>query len=1536
MNTTSPSACLLLKIFQLPLLFLSLLLLLFLCDGAIQQNYTGSYVILAPRLVRPNLPYVISVNLLESRQPVVIRARILDSQNQSIAHTWGQDLQSGKLTEVRIEKIPSHLPPETVYTLFVQGETVSGRVLFQKSAKLEFVHKSLSIFIQTDKGIYKPGSDVHIRVVVVEPNMKPYKGAANITIMDPSGNMIVQHLDVPIVAGICGMNDSLMLRLTSAPALGQWQITVDVDGETQFQKFTVEKYVLPKFEVKVTPPSVSTISDDITVFVSAKYTNGRGVEGNVTIKAEYPWPYYGSEELQDVVKKTTLDHVGEAAFQFANEELRQKKLINEYGYNQIKFTAIVTERLTGETRNGSSTVTVHQHPIKVELIRSSDFFKAGINYTFRVAVKTQDDKPFISDSHSDIFLSVDFIIRQLHHHNENTTADFANFTIFDPKREKYNQVVKLESDGTQVVTISTPFNASSMRIEAHYGGEESNVYTFDYIDASHSPSNNFLQIISKQDEISDQKFLTFDVIASTVVKEVYAFVIARATIVWSGQVVFENFKATLQIQSSKEMIPKARLLAYALIPDTKEILVDALDFKFSNGFSDQINLSITPDTVEPNENVTFSINAPPSSYVGLLVVDQTVLLMQSPNDITLEAVENEILSYELFSYGYHGLTQVAIDRRKKRTICYRCGVFGAGSKDAYSIFQNSGIIVITDAFLYQQLNSPFLFRVAAPALASLSADVDNDLMVGSVMTKSGSTSLNVRLRSHFPETWIWADLFANEHGLAVYNAVAPDTITSWIASAFSLSDQYGLNALSDAKKVTVFRPFFIRLQLPYSVKRGEAIALQVLIFNYLDKDEKVNVILDYHKDSGFEFIVKKSVSSSMIKKSVEVKPENSKTVTVKHESSSAAYFLIRPTKVGTLKLSVKAFAQSAADAIQVPLLVEVNKYLYHLELLLKHCIITAEGYPVSYTRSFAIDMKERNTFKQSFQLDHPEDMIDDSMKIEVSVIGDIMAPVIKNLDSLIHMPDGCGEQNMIHFVPNIAVMQYLISTNRLESNLKQTLLRYMEAGYQRELTYRRNDDSYSAFGNADQQGSTWLTAFVVRSFSEAKSFIFIDEEKLKLSAAFLANQQKENGMFEENGQVLHSGLQGGSGQGGVPLTAYVYIALLKTGTNNLEALNYLEQSLDYISNNTYAVSITAYALHLANSSKKDAAFYLLEKLSNSKDGRKFWAAESSSESNNGKNMSWYEKPRPADVESTAYALLVHVLRGEASNAFPIVRWLTMQQDAFGGFSSSQDTVVGLQALAAFAEATYSANVEMDVTVKNGNEEAAFAINSKNSLVLQTYEIRNFVERQIDIFATGRGLAFAQIKWRYNVKSLDNNRPFFCETDVSQQAYTALTVSFCCKYMFEGTSNMAIMELTAPSGFVIDVQQLNGLTDTNQLQMVETKKQDTQANIYFDSIGISPICFNVSSKLAYQVADQKPAIVRLYDYYEPQNRIEFEYKVKKEVSIEDACGDSCYAEISSAALTEQPASKGTMPNCCSIIQTLPVLIYLFYYSVLRFH
>lgn len=44
-------------------------------------------------------------------------------------------------------------------------------------------------------------------------------------------------------------------------------------------------------------------------------------------------------------------------------------------------------------------------------------------------------------------------------------------------------------------------------------------------------------------------------------------------------------------------------------------------------------------------------------------------------------------------------------------------------------------------------------------------------------------------------------------------------------------------------------------------------------------------------------------------------------------------------------------------------------------------------------------------------------------------------------------------------------------------------------GYQRELRYRHDDGSFSAFGNSDASGSTWLTAFVLKSFAQARQYI---------------------------------------------------------------------------------------------------------------------------------------------------------------------------------------------------------------------------------------------------------------------------------------------------------------------------------------------------------------------------------------------------------------------------------------------------------------
>lgn len=53
--------------------------------------------------------------------------------------------------------------------------TVSGYegLTFSNTTALQYVHKSYSVFIQTDKSIYKPGDLLQFRVIVVNPQLRP-------------------------------------------------------------------------------------------------------------------------------------------------------------------------------------------------------------------------------------------------------------------------------------------------------------------------------------------------------------------------------------------------------------------------------------------------------------------------------------------------------------------------------------------------------------------------------------------------------------------------------------------------------------------------------------------------------------------------------------------------------------------------------------------------------------------------------------------------------------------------------------------------------------------------------------------------------------------------------------------------------------------------------------------------------------------------------------------------------------------------------------------------------------------------------------------------------------------------------------------------------------------------------------------------------------------------------------------------------------------------------------------------------------------
>ena len=64
----------------------------------------------------------------------------------------------------------------------------------------------------------------------------------------------------------------------------------------------------------------------------------------------------------------------------------------------------------------------------------------------------------------------------------------------------------------------------------------------------------------------------------------------------------------------------------------------------------------------------------------------------------------------------------------------------------------------------------------------------------------------------------------------------------------------------------------------------------------------------------------------------------------------------------------------------------------------------------------------------------------------ILITGDILGSSISNLDNLLRMPYGCGEQNMINFAPNIFIMKYLETVKQLTPEIKEKAERYMNAG----------------------------------------------------------------------------------------------------------------------------------------------------------------------------------------------------------------------------------------------------------------------------------------------------------------------------------------------------------------------------------------------------------------------------------------------------------------------------------------------------------
>jgi len=680
------------------------------------------------------------------------------------------------------------------------------------------------------------------------------------------------------------------------------------------------------------------------------------------------------------------------------------------------------------------------------------------------------------------------------------------------------------------------------------------------------------------------------------------------------------------------------------------------------------------------------------------------------------------------------------------------------------------------------------------------------------------------VRQFFPETWVWIpDLLTDAAGYAELDLTVPDSITTWRLHAVSTSAQ-GLG-ISESE-LLVFQEFFGEPDLPYEVTQGERFPVRIQIFNYLPVDQIVHVTLT--EASWFELF-----------------DPGTQQVLVPANSVGLASFEIEPTELGRHIVEVTLRSPLRADAVRKPLKVEP---------------------PGTMREIVTNDMLKAG---QTVALDPllPADALDGSGKRLLHVTSSPAAQSISGLDNLLHLPYGCGEQNMIFFAPDVEVLRYLDATGQLTPEIRAKAEHFISTGYQRELTYRHDDGSFSAFGQRDPSGSLWLTAFVLGTFSAARDVQTIDERVLRHACRWIEEHQLESGAWEPVGFLHHGDMRGGV-SGNLTLTAYVLNALADYGaassTSLQKGMDYLREHWSAAQDSPYALAIACLASQrLGQVDLADALMQRLDTLAVHDDQGLHW--------------------EPHAIETAAYVALCMAERYD-NRLGEVITWLSLQQNSLGGYRSTQDTVMALKALMKSATQTCE-HMELTVRQSDGTVLGQLKLDESNADLVQTL----ILDTDQPLFLSASGAGRVRYQWvkRFHVLLQDecvtNNlalevRYSADHVEVDDRVDVDVTVRYLGALSSTG---MMIVDVGVPTGFAPLQASLDALLEDEVVSRIE--KAGRKLIFYLDHLAPDE-----TRQFSFQVVARWPVRAVIPDsytylYYEPEIRAE---TAGSEIVVED--------------------------------------------------
>ncbi|XP_069835812.1 alpha-2-macroglobulin-like protein 1 isoform X1 [Dendropsophus ebraccatus] len=940
-----------------------------------------------------------------------------------------------------------------------------------------------------------------------------------------------------------------------------------------------------------------------------------------------------------------------------------------------------------------------------------------------------------------------------------------------------------------------------------------------------------------------------------------------------------------------DISPSGKLLVFTM-PKSGGIAADTAEAQVTPRLKHKVSLKFSEAEALPGSDIQLHLQANGGSMCALRAVDKSVVMMKPEAELTESKIQNLVQVPR--SYISQGLDYNYCREKEPKPRVIDDSLFSSDSwgwwggrtypekkKDLQNIIQDMGLYILSSwdivaptickmqritpartLFASGMLTSAVGSRPMgkAPAAQAPSADVSEsfeDVLAadhGGDGNDGGSSS---KPRTFFPETWLWEMKKVPESGSAEIPVSVPDTITEWSAQMFCVGP--GGLGLSSVASLQTFQPFFVDVVFPFNIKREESFTLRAPVFNYLSQPMQIVASLS----PSDQFTIKDSKAA-----------ENSFCLPAGVKRTVS--WDVTPTIIGQMNITVIAEAVKSQGLCGEQETVIPKKG--SRDVVTQSVLVEPEGTVVEQTHNSLL-ICDGNSVSEKVKFELPASYVPGSEKAFISVCGDIMGPSMSNIGDLLKMSYGCGEQNMVLFAPNVYILQYLKNSDQLNPTVLAKGKDMLEKGYTRQLMYKRQDGSYSAFGKSDEEGSLWLTAFVVKSFSQAKRTIFIDDDVMNVAMKWIKEQQKLNGCFKTTGRLLNNGLKGGVDDE-ISLTSYIIISLLESGTEPNDpiverALNCIEkETLDNAS--PYKLALKAYAFTLAKMDEnRAAAMEKLNQQANKTGGLLYWTQEPKSDSD-----SYWSKPKPADVEMTSYGLLSLASREnptkrELGDMSSMVRWLSKQQNANGGFSSTQDTVVALQALSKYAGliSRKAEGMTVDVTGQNGFKRR-FNIDNDNRLLLQKEQLPQ-IPGEYTVTASGSGNVVMQAVQRHNIVPDAKEDAFVLSAKPECVKSDEMKISLEFRYIGKRQStNMALAKINMLSGYEPDKESAENLKKNPMVKRVEVEKDSV--SVYLQEVTSKLQTLELKAKKVVPVTDLKLAITYIFDYYMPEEKATCSY------------------------------------------------------------